>query len=275
MDSWQYFFPIEPGRSDLLLAWLEGFPFDAFQETEAGLYAFLPADVGPEALSAELDPLLRTLGITCERTLIPAQNWNALWESNFSPVQVGTFCGIRADFHLPLRDVRHELVIQPKMAFGTGHHETTYMMIAFMETMHLQNARVLDFGCGTGILAILAAKLGAFHVDAVDIEDAAVENTIENAAINGVSGQITAFTGSLEAVPEQPCDIILANINRNVILATLPSLFKRLCSGGNLLISGILERDRAHVLEAAQDAGFQVNRFTGRGNWVAASLLRP
>ena len=275
MDSWQFFFPIEPERSDLLLAWLEDFPFDAFQETGDGLFAFLSADEDPEAIAVQLDPLLRELGITCKREIIPAQNWNALWESNFSPVQVGMFCGIRADFHAPFQDVRHELVIQPKMAFGTGHHETTYMMIAFMETLPFQGAHVLDFGCGTGILAILAAKLGALHIDAVDIEEAATENTIENASVNQVAGQIAVFTGTLEAVLERLYDILLANINRNVILATLPSLYQRLSNGGTLLISGILETDRAHVFEAAQNAGFQINRFTGRGNWIAASLLRP
>jgi len=275
MDTWQFFFPGSTERTELLLAWLADFPFDAFQETAEGLYAYLPSEDDPQEIEARLAQLPDEAGLPFQRELLPARNWNEVWEGNFSPVAVGEFCGIRATFHPPFANVRHELVIQPKMAFGTGHHETTFMMVGLMENLPFQDSEVLDFGCGTGILAILAAKLGAFHVDAVDIEDAAVENTIENAAINGVSGQITAFTGSLEAVPEQPCDIILANINRNVILATLPSLFKRLCSGGNLLISGILERDRAHVLEAAQDAGFQVNRFTGRGNWVAASLLRP
>ena len=244
MSTWQFFFPERPQRSELLLAWLEDFPFDAFQESEAGLFAYLAAGADPDEVEARLAQLPDGIGTPYQKELLPSQNWNALWESNFNPVQVGEFCGIRATFHPPFRNVRHELVIQPKMAFGTGHHETTFMMVGLMENLPFQDREVFDFGCGTGILAILAAKLGAASVDAVDIEAAAVENTLENARVNQTSDQIKVFHGDLDAVPFRTYDFILANINRNVILGTLPALYQRLRDGGMLLISGILDADR-------------------------------
>ena len=275
MSTWQFFFPERPNRSELLLAWLADFPFDAFQESEEGLLAYLAAGADPNEVEARLAELPEGIGIPYQIELLPDQNWNALWEANFSPVQVGEFCGIRATFHPPFQNVQHELVIQPKMAFGTGHHETTYMMVGLMEDLSFQGSEVFDFGCGTGILAILAAKLGATSVDAVDIEAAAVENTLENARVNQTGDQIAVFHGDLDAVPLRQYDFILANINRNVILATLPALYQRLRNGGTLLISGILDADRETVFEAAREAGFHINLFTGKGTWIAASLIRP
>lgn len=275
MGTWQFFFPARPERSELLLAWLEDFPFDAFQETEEGLFAYLAPGASPESVEEQLRLLPEDIGIPFRKELIPAQNWNSLWEENFSPVRIGDFCGIRATFHQPFQGVLHELVIQPKMAFGTGHHETTFMMVALMENLHFSGSDVFDFGCGTGILAILAAKLGATAVDAVDIEEAAVENTLENAAVNQTREQVRVFEGDLDVVPFRQYDCILANINRNVILGALTALYNRLRGGGTLLISGILDADRELVFEAAREAGFHINHYTGKGNWIAASLTRP
>lgn len=275
MSTWQFFFPQRPQRSELLLAWLEDFPFDAFQESEAGLFAYLATGADPDEVETRLAQLPEGIGIPYQKELLPAQNWNALWESNFNPVLVEEFCGIRATFHPPFENVRHELIIQPKMAFGTGHHETTFMMVGLMEKLPFEGREVFDFGCGTGILAILAAKLGAVTVDAVDIEAAAVENTLENAGVNQTSDQIKVFHGDLDAVPFRIYDFILANINRNVILGTLPALYQRLRDGGTLLISGILDADREMVFDAAREAGFHINLYTGKGAWIAASLTRP
>lgn len=275
MDTWQFFFPGSTERTELLLAWLADFPFDAFQETAEGLYAYLPSEDDPQEIEARLAQLPDEAGLPFQRELLPARNWNEVWEGNFSPVAVGEFCGIRATFHPPFANVRHELVIQPKMAFGTGHHETTFMMVGLMENLPFQDSEVLDFGCGTGILAILAARLGAKSVDAVDIEEAAVENTLENAGVNQTEGQLRVFHGDLDAVPFRQYDIQLANINRNVILEAFPALYQRLREGGTLLISGILDADRELVFAAAQQAGFHINLFTGKGNWIAANLSRP
>ena len=275
MSTWQFLFKQRPQRSEILLAWQEDFPFDAFQESEAGLFAYLATGADPDEVETRLAQLPEGIGIPYQKELLPAQYWNSLWEYIFIPVLVEEFCGIRATFHPPFENVRHELIIQPKMAFGTGHHETTFMMVGLMEKLPFEGREVFDFGCGTGILAILAAKLGATIVDAVDIEAAAVENTLENAGVNQTSDQIKVFHGDLDAVPFRIYDFILANINRNVILGTLPALYQRLRDGGTLLISGILDADREMVFDAAREAGFHINLYTGKGAWIAASLTRP
>ncbi|MBC7776104.1 MAG: 50S ribosomal protein L11 methyltransferase, partial [Phycisphaerae bacterium] len=202
-----------------------------------------------------------------QKELVLGQNWNELWESNFQPVVVGDFCAVRADFHEPIKSVKWELVINPKMAFGTGHHETTWQCIAAIEHLPLSGAKVLDYGCGTGILAILAAKQGAVEVEAVDIEDESYRNTVENCATNGVEN-VTARLGTLAAIQGHDFDGILANINRHVILESLPALAKLLKPKGWLLISGILLTDEAVVTEAAEAAGFSKKEMKSRGNWL-------
>ena len=174
---------------------------------------------------------------------------------------------MRADFHPPQPGVKWELVINPKMAFGTGHHETTWQCIAAMEHLPLQGAKVLDYGCGTGILAILASKLGATELEAIDIEEESYHNTVENALANDVHN-ITARCGTLNDVQGRDFDGILANINRNVILDSLPRLKELLRPGGWLLVSGILAADETVIVEAAEQAGFLKNQQTQRGNWL-------
>lgn len=272
MSYYKYTFAIDEADQEVLLAWLSELPFEAFEENQGSIQAFLPPNVSLEAIDNVVESLGQTLSFAVSREKLPDQNWNALWESNFTPVQVGGFCGIRAEFHPPFEHVQHELVIQPKMAFGTGHHETTYMMVAYMENVDFSEKRVLDFGCGTGILAILAAKLGAKVLDAVDIEEASVENCGENARRNEVAHAITAYLGDLSAITQSGYDVILANINRNVILDSLPTLHEMLVPGGTLFISGILRSDREMVFSAAEQHGFKIVSFTERGDWLAARL---
>lgn len=271
----RYDFNLPSEQTEILLAWLSSLPFYAFEETETGISAYAEEGAENTDLDEQLALLTETIPFKVTRTALEEQNWNALWESHFHPVRVGDFCGIRAEFHPPFEDVLHDLVIQPKMAFGTGHHETTYMMVRLMESLAFRGAQVLDFGCGTGILGILAAQLGAERVDAVDIEAAAVENTLENARRNGVSGQLAVFQGELSAAPvSSTYQIILANINRNVILDALPALQQKLDRGGTLLISGILSSDREMVFTAATTNGFQLISQEMRGDWLAARLER-
>ncbi|MDX2135012.1 MAG: 50S ribosomal protein L11 methyltransferase [Saprospiraceae bacterium] len=268
VDYWKYTFNTDPDSRDILLALLSEGPFDTFEETENGLDAYMPA------LAEHPDALLAALAdqwtFSWSRTLIPGQNWNALWESNFQPVQVGRFCGVRAQFHPPFTDVEHELVIHPKMAFGTGHHETTWLCLATLEHLQVEGAHVLDYGCGTGILAILAARLGASHVEAVDIEEESYQNTLENASINGVAERITARCGTLEAVQTGPFDCILANINRNVILDSLPALSALLRPGGRILASGFLEADEPVLRHAVEENHLRWVSHEQRGRWLAA-----
>jgi len=196
-----------------------------------------------------------------------------LWESNFQPIQIHDFCAIRADFHPANTSVKHEIVIHPKMAFGTGHHETTFMMMSTMETIPFANKKVLDYGCGTGILAILAAKLEADTVQAIDIDPLSYENTLENIEKNQSEG-IHTMLGELEKMSDSDFDIILANINRNVIIANLPTLFSKLRPDGLLLISGILQTDETLVTSHIKNAGFLVLDTLNKGEWLCIKLKK-
>jgi ribosomal protein L11 methyltransferase len=259
--------------AEILVAFLGEMPFDTFEESEEGVNAYIPEKEDSEDILQQLKDLQSRFAFEFMRAEIPHQNWNELWESNFESIQVGNFCGIRADFHPTFDQVTHELVINPKMAFGTGHHATTFMMIQLMEDMKWQDKKVFDYGTGTGILAILAAKLGANDIDAVDIEDLSYENTIENAQRNQVSG-IEVYLGDLSVVTNQGYDIILANINRNVILESLSALYEKLKEGGEILFSGILAVDKALLLESAEKQGFTLQQSLQKGDWIALKMQK-
>lgn len=282
MDYWKYILRFNPASvpsagkpetSEILVAYLSDAPFDTFEETEEGLNAYLPAHAGPTEVERQLLDLQKQFDFVWDKTFIPGQNWNEIWESNFPPVIVNDFCAVRADFHEPIPSVKHELVINPKMAFGTGHHETTWQCIAAMEHLPMAGKKILDFGCGTGVLAILASKLGAAEVEAVDIEEESYRNTLENSEVNGVKN-VTARCGTLAAVQGRDFDGILANINRNVILESLPDLAGLLKPGGWLLVSGILLQDEEVVTEAAANAGFEKKKKTERGNWLCLEFWK-
>jgi ribosomal protein L11 methyltransferase len=254
---------------DLLLALLGAGPFDSFEERgETQLDAYVPES---ERSTAEdcIQAAAQRLAVEFTTSELPYQNWNATWESNFSPVRVGDFAAIRASFHTPIPDVEHELVIDPRMAFGTGHHATTWMMMDLMREQDWSDSRVLDYGCGTGVLAVLAARLGATDVAAVDIEHESYLNTLDNIEINAVQG-IRTYEGTLETVPAgAPYDFILANINRNVILDSLGTLYQQLRAGGHLFVSGILSKDGARVEKAAEQCGFDLMVRRQREDWLA------
>jgi len=268
MDYWKYNITTAPETAEFLPALLADAAFDTFEETETGLAAYMPAGATQE-LEAEilLNELKEQFDFDWEKTFIPGQNWNEIWESNFHPVVVNDFCAIRADFHDPIPGVKHELVINPKMAFGTGHHETTWQCIAALEHLPVAGTRLLDYGCGTGILAILAARLGSSHIEAVDIEEESYKSTFENAQLNQTP-QVLPRWGTLEAVQGRNFDGILANINRNIILASLPALSGMIRPGGWLLVSGILAQDEEVVTQTALAHGFIKQSMAQRGNWL-------
>jgi ribosomal protein L11 methyltransferase len=266
MDYYCYEIQIDEARREIILAFLGELPFDSFEELPQGLNAYIPAAAHTDETETQVAALGEQFAFRYERRFIPAQNWNAVWESNFQPIRIGDFCAVRASFHPSESGVQHEILINPQMAFGTGHHATTYLMMEQMQHEDFDGAAVLDFGCGTGILAILAAKMGAAHIDAVDIEQPAYENTLENAALNGTP-QIAAYHGTLETVPLAQYGLILANINRNVILNSLGALYQRLAPNGVLLVSGILLADEQLVLERAARAGFSADLQTRHDEW--------
>lgn len=267
MNYHKYELHTNPETVEMLVAFLSESPFDTFEESPDGLCAYAPVTASEQEIETQLADLQQQFEFTWTKEIIPGQNWNELWESNFQPVIVGDFCAVRADFHDPIPGKKWELVINPKMAFGTGHHETTWQCIAAIEHLPMSGAKVLDYGCGTGILAILASKEGASEVEAVDIETESYLNTVDNCAANGVTN-VTARLGTLEAVQGRDFDGILANINRHVILDSLPSLANLLKPNGWLLISGILLADETVVTEATAAVGIVKKEMNHRGNWL-------
>ncbi len=271
-------------KGDVITALLSDLPFDTFEDTGHCLKAYISEENWTQDIENQLVELSKTLNFQFEKTFIPYQNWNVLWESNFEPIRIDDFVAVRADFHTPTVDekgnqtVLFDLVINPKMAFGTGHHETTYMMMQLMRDINFEGKKVLDYGCGTGILAILASKLRAEYIEAVDIEAASYENTIENCKINDVQN-VKAFEGTLEVIDAADFDIILANINRNVILDSFFYLKNKLNVTANvvgqtgvLLISGFLKEDETAMQEAVLKNGFKIINTIQRGNWLCMLL---
>lgn len=260
-------------RVEILTAVLGELPFDTFEETETGLKGYMPEKDLTQNVENELVELSNQFEFQFEKTFIPYQNWNAVWESNFQPIQVDDFVAVRADFHPDTKGVEFDLIVNPKMAFGTGHHETTYMMMQHMRAIDFKGKKVLDYGCGTGILAILASKLGAIDLEAVDIEQPSYENTIENCAINHVNN-VQSICGILDDVPSRNFDVILANINRNIIIDSLDDLKSRLTTEGVLLISGFLKIDENTILQATNYSGFTHQKTLHRGNWLSMLLTK-
>jgi ribosomal protein L11 methyltransferase len=228
--------------SEELLALFTSLPFDSFEEKDDSFDGYIDQSLLNETLLDEIRQITERYNAEYTISELEHQNWNEIWESNFSPVEVDDFVRIRADFHEEKEGFAYDLVIQPKMAFGTGHHQTTYMMIQAMKSLNFKDTEVLDYGCGTGILSIVAEKLGAKEVVSVDIEYPSYENTIENAAKNNCI-KISSIHGILSDVPQKQYDVILANINRNVLLESASNLISLLRENGILLLSGILLDD--------------------------------
>ncbi len=273
----------DPLESELLVAELAELPFDSFTEEDGVLKAYIPSGALPDC-KGRVDALLASRGITNARYIeIETQNWNAVWESQFSPVEVEGKLVIRAPFHDAVGGEVREIVIMPKMSFGTGHHATTWLMSAEMCDHDFAGKRVLDMGSGTGVLAILAAKMGAATVDAVDIDEWAYENSRENIALNGVEETVTPILGDAAAIRGRHYDTVLANINRNILLADMPAYVATLDakngggnghgeSGGELIVSGILEADIETIEHRAVELGLWPSGQRLREGWAVLSF---
>jgi ribosomal protein L11 methyltransferase len=248
-------------QQEELIALLDEYNPTGFEQTDEKLKAYFNEN---DFVEEDIQKVLE--GYRYERTEVPEQNWNALWEKNFHPVVVEDFCAVRAHFHEPAIGVQHEIIITPKMSFGTGHHATTYMMMQQMRNIDFQNKTVFDFGTGTGILAILAEKLGAAKVTAIDVDDWSIENAKENIERNGCNRITVSLSSNL---PEELSDIILANINRNVILAYMEELAKMVKKEGLVLFSGLLAADESDILKAAEQHHLHLLKRTERGGWIS------
>jgi ribosomal protein L11 methyltransferase len=253
---------------EVLIALLGDMGYDGFEQEEDRLQAFIGEAAFEEA---PLRELLGAHGLPYTWQRIEERNWNEEWEKNFQPVVVEGFCAIRAHFHPPMPEVEHELIITPKMSFGTGHHATTYMMLQAMRELDLRGKRVLDFGTGTGVLAILAERLGAASIVAIDNDHWSIENARENVTENGCT-RIEVLKRDRVAELEGPFDVILANINKHVILSQLETLVQQLTEDGVILLSGLLQDDAEDIDNEAEKnnlsvSGSMTNLIT-RGGWI-------
>ena len=260
--------PLESGQ-EIALAFLGEMGFESFVETTEGLEAYIQEESWTPDLLDQLYPLVENgLDIGWSLTAIPPENWNAVWESDFQPILIEDQCAVRAHFHAPI-DVSFELVITPKMSFGTGHHQTTHMMLNTLLNNPPKDEVVLDMGCGTGVLAILAEKLGAVSIDAIDVESWCFENTVENAAMNDCK-KVNAIEGDRQLIPEKEYGTIIANINLNVLLLDIPLYAERLRSNGKLFLSGFYTHDIPAIESKANQNGLQMVDYQQKDNWVAA-----
>ena len=278
MDYFELTVNIEPRDpwSDILIAELAEFGFESFVETDSGIQAYAPVQIGDVSSILKETCINNNPEIQADWKLeeIPHQNWNASWEESFDPVLVDSRLAIIAPFHevsdFPDRDI---IVIQPQMSFGTGHHQTTYLMSQFVMDLKEMPARVLDMGTGTGVLAILAEKKGAEDILAVDIESLSVENTMENAARNGCT-KIRGLLGDIDSIEEKDFGVILANINKNVLKRHLPD-YAKLCSNkGLLFLSGFFTSDVSELEDAAKKAGFELVEVREKETWASMKLKK-
>jgi ribosomal protein L11 methyltransferase len=259
-----------PDFTDIIVAELAEAGFDSFVETPQGVDAYAPADVFDESLVQEIVRKYAALTpVTYTFSALPRRNWNEEWEKNYQPIYIGDQCVVRASFHQLPEQYPYEIVINPKMSFGTGHHETTALMLEMQLGVDHAGKRVLDAGCGTGILAIMACKRGAAHVDAYDIDAWAVENARENGQLNGCPN-IGIQQGTIEEVQlSGRYDIILANINRNVLLREIPLYAGILRPGGLLLLSGFYEQDITELNKVAAESNLSQTARHVKQHWAA------
>jgi ribosomal protein L11 methyltransferase len=280
MDYIEWNIKLEPRSpwSEILVAQLGEEGFDSFVDTEDGVQAYIPQKqrLDLDKLKNEFITGLEKKGVnvSVEEKTIPHQNWNAQWEESFDPVDIENLLTIRAPFHKADYKTKMEVVIQPKMSFGTGHHQTTWMMCKALFDLQPLPEKVLDMGSGTGVLAILAKKLGAKDIWGIDIEEGAVENAIENAERND-SGDIRFDAGDVDLlIGIGGYDLILANINKNILTAQIPSYSRISKPGAKLLLSGFFDSDVADLLKAAKEFGYEEIHTYTREHWAAILLKK-
>ncbi len=265
-----HFVITDTAQSEQLVALLNEIAFEGFEETDQHLAAFVPENSFDAVSFDAILKLFPSLVIT--QSLVENINWNQQWEESFEPVVVGDFAAIRASFHQPITAVAHEIIITPKMSFGTGHHGTTYLMIEQMKAMDFTGKTVLDFGTGTGVLAILAEKLGAAKVLAIDNDEWSITNAKENILQNGCA---KISIEQMEAIPaNQQFDIILANINLNVITASLPAMVAAAKQPCAILLSGFLKENETVLKSDLAAAGLSCILTAQKGEWITLRVAK-
>lgn len=250
--------------SEIVVAFLAEQGYESFSEEREKLLAYVSEDVFD---ADNTDMLMKAYNLTYTVNIIAQQNWNEEWEKNFDPTVIDDILTIKAPFHSQEFNTVHTIIIEPKMSFGTGHHATTHMMCKLMSEYDFSESRVLDYGCGTGILAIYASILGASDIIAVDIDEWSYENTVENAHKNGIAN-ITAIRGDIKSVPELKYDFIFANINLNVLKKDIPVLSGYMNKGSVLFLSGFLINELPQIEKVCSDNGLLFVKNMEKDNWA-------
>jgi ribosomal protein L11 methyltransferase len=264
--------PVQPG-TEILIAELGFSGFESFVETPEGVIAYIQEVDHFDAILDDIQILnSKKFNISFEFEPIAQTNWNAEWEKNFNPIIVEDRCAIRAPFHEAF-NVEYDIVIEPKMSFGTGHHETTYMMIQHILATDFTNKSVLDMGCGTGLLAILAEKKGATAIEAIDIDNWCYLNSLENVTRNGCK-HITVLEGDASLLSGKQYDIIIANINRNILLTDLSTYVTCLNEKGSLFLSGFYDSDCELIETTCNQLNLKLENTLMRNHWVALKFVK-
>src|SRR5690606_23810751 len=263
--------PLQPG-TEILIAELGYAGFESFVETEDGVLAYIQKEEWNAAILEDIN-ILDSEEFKIEYTFseIEQVNWNEEWEKNFDPIEVDGKCTVRAPFH-PKKNFEYEIVIEPKMSFGTGHHETTFMMMQFILENDFKNKTVLDMGCGTAVLAILAEMRGASKLDAIDIDEWCFENSMENIQRNNCKN-ISVFLGNASLLSNREYDVIIANINRNILLNDMQAYMESLNDVGELYLSGFYLEDLPIITETCNNLGFTFVENKEKNNWIAAKFI--
>jgi len=257
------------GDFDILPAFLANLGFDSFSEEDDCLLAYVPTELFHESeLKTLMSDHFPEGRLTYSIEQHEDKNWNAVWESNFEPVVIEGKCRVRAPFHEPDPDMPYEILIEPKMSFGTAHHETTYMMLQHLLDLDLEGKEVMDMGCGTAVLAVMAAKKGAINIMAIDNDEWAYRNSIENVGANGFS-EIQVKFGDAGDLPDYQYDVFIANINRNILLNDMHHYVKCMKNNGLLLLSGYYEEDAVHISGCAAKLNLKHERSLIRNRWTA------
>ena len=264
--------PKEPG-TEILVAELGALGFESFVENNNGVTAYIQkedwnAEILDEVFVLDSDEF----DIEYDFEEIAQTNWNEEWEKNFNPIQVDDLVSVRAPFH-ENPNLQFDIVIEPKMSFGTGHHETTHMMIQHLISLDIEDKKVLDMGCGTGILAIFAEMKGANPIDAIDIDNWCYENSLENVGRNNCNN-ISVFEGDASLLSNKSYDVIIANINRNILLNDIKVYSSCLTKNGTLLLSGFYKEDIPVIEEETKKNGLALESFIERNNWVAVKFTK-
>lgn len=265
----EYEFVADRDHFEIVIAFLSQYAFESFQEKEDRVLGWVQESNMPIDFEKTIRNVI-PVPFEVNHRIVPNKNWNAEWESQFEPVVVDDFCCIRADFHENEAGIKYDIVINPKMAFGTGHHETTEMMVRYMASMDIEGKSIFDFGTGTGVLAILAHKMGAKHIVGIDNDANAVENAIENIKCNQTPSIIISDR-DISSYRNERYDLILSNVNRNAILSSIQSLT---IISDRVLISGILVDDKQKMYDAFAKYEYSPQKVLNKGEWLCIDFLK-